>query len=107
MTTHIYNQPDQLLAQLYPRYNFYEGKSVTSIGIYRALKSQVHAASHILCGKTGIGSKYMFRLMFWVGNKVLATGQASGTCLASYFGWDSRYLQVARAQVYLGLYILG
>lgn len=49
-------------------------------------RPEVHARFYILDGRTSTGDRYKSRLMFWVGNKVLPTGQASGTYPASYLG---------------------
>ncbi len=68
---------------------------------------QVHVALYILDGKTGTSGRYMLRLMFWVGNKVPATSQVSGTCWSLYFEWENKYLQPARSHVQAGLHILG
>lgn len=86
--------------------------------------SQVHVAPHTLGGKAGICDRLCLRYMpgfvFWVGkqvpvadthrstyfglvNKVPATCHASGTCLASYFGWQDRY----RWQVHVAPCVLG
>ena len=77
----------------------------------KAARSQIHARLHILDGKTGScdrpGLRYLTGFIFWVGKQVPATGQVSGTCQASYFGWENRYLQPARSQVLDKLHILG
>ena len=74
----------------------------------RPARSQVHARLHILGWKTGTcdrpGLSYLLGFIFWVRKQVPATGQVSGTCPASYFGW---YLQPARSQLHPRLHILG
>ena len=45
--------------------------------------------------------------MFWISNKILATGQVSGTCWPLYFWWENKYLRLIRSQEEAGLHILG
>lgn len=49
------------------------------------------------------GCKYMPRFIFCVSKQILATSQASGIFLASYFGWENKY----QLRVYLTFHILG
>lgn len=52
----------------------------------------IHIITYILGGITDIGGGYILYRIFWIGNKVLITGKILSTYLASYFGYEYRYL---------------
>lgn len=66
----------------------------------------VYRELYILGRKICIGGKYTLYLMFWVGNKISATGQVLSTYLASYFVLEDWYLQPIKSQIYIWLHIL-
>ena len=68
---------------------------------------QVPVRPHILGGKTCTGGRYTSGLIFWVGEQVPSTIQASGTCPASYFWLENRYLRPARRPVHVAANIFG
>lgn len=59
--------------------------------------SQVHIQSHILGGKIGIYNRLDLKYMQKIGTCDLLV---AGICLALYFEWENRYLQLARPQLH-------